>query len=184
MPSQFQIQQAVNIIQNGGVIAYATEAVYGLGCDPDNDHAIEHILEIKGRNAKQGFILIASEVNQLKKYLGELNANEKKALATSWPKPTTLILTANDSISDLITGGRSTIAVRITSHHDTKKLCEALGHPLISTSANLSGQPAIRNVWQLEKVFATNVNYIFPSSLGRANKPSTIINASTGQVLR
>ena len=184
MPSQSRINKAVDTIQKGGVIAYATEAVYGLGCDPDNTDAIERILEIKGRDAKQGFILIAANASQVEKYLGELNSQEKNALEKEWGEPTTLILPASDLVSSLITGGRKTIAIRITTHPDTKILCNALAHPLISTSANISGQAAIRSRLQLEKIFVDKVDYIFPSELGESTKPSTIINASTGQVLR
>jgi len=162
MPSRFQISQAVNVIQNGGVIAYATEAVYGLGCDPDNVHAIERILELKGRNAKQGFILIAAQTSQVKKYLGDLSTQESQALESDWPNPTTLILPANNLASNILTGGRDTIAVRITKHAATVKLCNALEQPLISTSANLSGRPAICRLWQLEKTFPNqNPFFIF-----------------------
>ncbi len=184
MPTQLQINKAVKTIQSGGVIAYATEAVYGLGCDPDNTDAIERILKFKGRDKKQGFILIASNALQVVKYLGVLNEQEQEFLDKEWQEPTTLILPASDLVSSLVTGGRKTIAVRITTHADTKLLCNALAHPLISTSANLSGLAAIRSRLQLEKIFADKVDYIFPSDLGESTKPSTIINASTGQVLR
>ena len=184
MPSQSQINKAVETIQIGGVIAYATEAVYGLGCDPDNTHAIQKILDLKGRNAKQGFILIASQVSQVEKYLGGLSPQEKHLLEKQWPQPTTLILTANESVSDLITGGRKTVAVRITAHQDTKELCEALKHPLISTSANRSGKAAITHAWQIQEQFSDGIDYLYPSTLGDANKPSTIIDAKSGKILR
>ena len=184
MPSELQIQKTVNAIRKGGVIAYATEAVYGLGCDPDNAQAIQKIVDLKARDAKQGFILIASQVSQLEKYLGELSSQERELLEKNWPEPTTLIVTANESVSELITGGRNTVAVRITTHPDTKKLCEALKHPLISTSANRSGQPAITHAWQIQEQFSDSINYLYPSTIGDASKPSTIIDASTGKILR
>ncbi len=184
MPSQSQINKAVETIQIGGVIAYATEAVYGLGCDPENDQAIQKILDLKGRDAKQGFILIASQISHVEKYLGELSPQEIKLLEQTWPEPTTLILTANESVSDLITGGRKTVAVRITTHHDTKSLCEALGHALISTSANKSGQPAMTHAWQIQQQFSDGIDYLFPSALGGESKPSTIIDAKSGKILR
>ena len=184
MPTQLQINKAIETIRNGGVIAYATEAVYGLGCDPDNFTAIQKILDLKGRDAKQGFILIASQVSQVEKYLGELSPQERELLEKNWPEPTTLILPAQESVSKLITGGRSTIAVRITTHTDTKNLCEALKHALISTSANRSGQPAITQAGQTQEQFSDGVDYLYPSTIGKANKPSTIIDAKSGKILR
>ena len=184
MPSQSRINKAVDTIQKGGVIAYATEAVYGLGCDPDNLDAIQKILSLKGRDDKQGFILIASQVSQVEKYLGELSPQERELLEKNWPEPTTLILPAQESVSKLITGGRSTIAVRITTHTDTKILCEALEHALISTSANRSGQPALTHAWQIQEQFSDGIDYLYPSTIGNASKPSTIIDAKSGKILR
>ncbi|NNC97724.1 MAG: threonylcarbamoyl-AMP synthase [Gammaproteobacteria bacterium] len=184
MPSQFQIAKAVDTVQHGGVIAYATEAVYGLGCDPDNHHAIQRILEIKGRNARQGFILIASSFAQVQKYLELLSIEEENAIRDYWPGPTTLILSASETVSSLVTGGRDSIAIRITTHQDTRELCDALGHALISTSANRSGQPPIKHAWQLENQFGELVDYIYPSTLGDSDKPSAIIDARTGNRIR
>ena len=131
MPSKFQTTHTVNTIRLGGVIAYATEAVYGLGCDPDNAHAIERILTMKRRAPEQGLILIASNIQQVLPYLGNLSEEVESAMQTYWPGATTLILPANDNPPYLVTGGRDTIAVRITAHDDVQPLCEALGHPLV-----------------------------------------------------
>jgi L-threonylcarbamoyladenylate synthase len=184
MPSQLQITQAVNIVKQGGVIAYATEGVYGLGCDPDNVHAIERILKIKQRKPEQGLILIASSLEQLTPYLGELTSIEQTAMDMYWPGPTTLIMNANPCVSPLITGNRNSIAVRITAHPGVRALCEALGHALISTSANRSGCAPVKNTWQLQSQFSNDVDYIFPSRLGGREGPSDIFDVSNGQFIR
>jgi len=184
MPSQFQTAHAVNAIRQGGIIAYATEAVYGLGCDPDNIPAIQRILQLKGRSPLQGLILIASNLEQLEPYLDELSDSENKAIKTYWPGPTTLILPASNNTSDWLTGGRNSIAVRISAHADVHKLCNALGHPLVSTSANRSGQAPCKYTWQLAKTFGEDLDYVFPSTLGTQNKPSEIRIAENGQLIR
>ena len=184
MPSNFQISHTVNIIHLGGVIAYATEAVFGLGCDPENALAIERILEMKQRVPELGLILIASNVQQVLPYLGKLSVEEESAMQTYWPGATTLILPASENAPDLITGGRDTIAVRVSAHIDVRNLCDALGHPLVSTSANRSGEPAIKHYWQVAMHFGDKVDTIYPSTLGDSDKPSEIRIAKTGQILR
>jgi L-threonylcarbamoyladenylate synthase len=184
MPSKFQITKTVNIIKQGGVIAYATEGVFGLGCDPDNAEAIKRILDIKQRKPEQGLILIASSMDQLTPYLGELSSIEETAMDMYWPGPTTLVMNAHSDVSPLLTGGRPSIAVRITAHPDVRALCDALGHALVSTSANRSGCAPAKNRWQLNSQFSDELDYIYPSTLGGRESPSDIFDVSNGQFIR
>lgn len=184
MPSSFQTRLIADIVRNGGVIAYPTEAVYGLGCDPDDAEAVFRILEMKDREVEKGLILIASEIEQVLPYLGLLTRKEQLAMQSVWPGPTTLILPASVYAPYWITGGRDSIAVRITAHKGVRRLCDELGHPLVSTSANVSGYPAIKYDWQIVSQFGRDIDGIYPSVLGDSDKPSRIMDVRSGQQLR
>ncbi len=188
MTEQFdpQLQAAVDAFNNGQIIAYPTEAVFGLGCDPDNEQAINKLLAIKQRDPQKGLILIASNYSQLLPYIDDdkLPQDLKFTVLSRWPGPITQVLPAKQDISNLLTGSFDTIAVRITEQPDVVALCNAVNRPIISTSANLSGDEPAR-VWQeLEAKLGDKVEHtIKGETLGYTN-PSTIINALTGEVYR
>ena len=184
MATPAQIQHSVEIVHNGGVIAYATEAVYGLGCDPQSEEATKRILAIKQRPLAKGLILIASQMEHIQPYLGKLSKKEQLAMQSVWPGPVTLILPCSDFAPHWLTGGRDTIAVRITAHQDVRVLCDALGHGLVSTSANLAGCPSIVDESELHEQFGTAIDHIHPSTLGGNDQPSRIIDVRNDRQLR
>jgi L-threonylcarbamoyladenylate synthase len=177
-------RQARDIVWAGGVIAYPTEAVYGLGCDPLARAAIDRILALKSRDAGKGFILIASQIEQLLPYLAPLDKALRGKLEASWPGPVTWIVSAAAAVPDWITGGRDTLAVRVTAHPVARALCELTGLALISTSANLSGHPPARSALQVRARLGTELDYIVPGHTGPQRKPTEIRDARTGAVLR
>ncbi|MDX1496837.1 MAG: Sua5/YciO/YrdC/YwlC family protein, partial [Salinisphaeraceae bacterium] len=141
----WHLRCAVKTLRNGGLLAHPTEGVWGLACDPLNAHAVEYLLASKHRSARQGLILIAADFGQLRPYLGEeVEAMQSRILPT-WPGPVTWILPAAAWVPSLLSGGRSTIAVRVTAHPVASALCAAFGDVLVSTSANRSGRPAALN---------------------------------------
>lgn len=179
----WSIRQAVKTLRAGGVIAYPTEAVFGLGCDPWNEDAVARVLDIKQRPWHKGLILIASDFNQLTDFIEPLSPEILQQIEATWPGPVTWLLPAKDTTPDYLTGEHNTLAVRVTAHAHTVALCRAAGHAIVSTSANLSGQqPAktIRQVrWQLPHVDA-----IVTGHCGGATKPSQIRDAQTGAIIR
>ncbi|WP_394204869.1 L-threonylcarbamoyladenylate synthase [Shewanella waksmanii] len=181
-----QPNQAVETLKQGGVIAYPTEAVYGLGCDPDNQHALEKLLEIKQRPWQKGLILVASSFEQLHPYV-DLDAIPEAGLATAmqrWPGPYTFIMPVNPSVNSLLCGEFNSIAVRVSAHPGVAELCRVYGKPLVSTSANLSGQdPALSQQQVIEQLGAV-IDGVVVGELGQEAKPSTIIDVLTGKVLR
>jgi L-threonylcarbamoyladenylate synthase len=168
----------------GGVIAYPTEAVYGLGCDPLAGAAIERILAMKSRDAGKGFILIASQLEQLLPFLAPMDKSLRGKLEASWPGPVTWIVPAAETVPDWITGGRDTLAVRVTAHPVARALCELTGMALISTSANLSGHPAARSALQVRARLGAEVDYIVPGRTGPRRNPTEIRDARSGKILR
>lgn len=180
-PSQVQ-----DVIAHGGVIAYPTEAVYGLGCDPQNEAAIQKILDIKQRPWHKGLILIASELSQLTSYV-DFDALTQEQLAfvnSKWPGPVTFVMPIRPEVSKLICGQFESVAVRVSAHPVVKALCEQLDSALISTSANLAGEPPAISLEQVERVFSDKIDAAVTGELGKQTQPSSIIDACTSKVLR
>ncbi|HEY0719815.1 MAG TPA: Sua5/YciO/YrdC/YwlC family protein, partial [Gammaproteobacteria bacterium] len=136
----WQLREAVRVLHDGGLIAYPTEAVYGLGCDPLNADAVLRLLELKQRPWQKGLILIAAEQTQLEPYLLPLDSAMLARVAPTWPGPYTWLLPARDETPWWLRGEHDTLAVRVTAHPVAAALCRAFGGPIISTSANLAGK--------------------------------------------
>jgi L-threonylcarbamoyladenylate synthase len=183
MSSQ-QINEAVRILQQGGVIAYPTEAVYGLGCDPDNDQAVEKLLAIKQRSRDKGLILIAADFQQLRPYLAEINSSLKAKILVTWPGPVTWLWPANPAVSSLLRGKHDSIAVRVTAHPLAAALCREFGGPLVSTSANLSGKPPTRSADEVRNQLGDQLDFVLEGEIGGLSKPSLIRDALTGEIIR
>ena len=184
MVRSIHIARAARILHRGGVIAYPTEAVYGIGCLPFDEAAVAHVLALKRRQASKGLILIAADIEQAEVFAklpdGEIGAQ----IQASWPGPVTWVLEARRDTSPLITGGRTTIAIRVTAHPVARSLCAAAGSALVSTSANLSGREPIRNMARLRRQLGRSVDMIVPGELGDRTKPTAIRDGSTGAIIR
>ena len=169
-----------------GVIAYPTEAVFGLGCDPTNEAAIQTILDLKNRPAEKGLILIAADYSQLLPYVDDqaIGQDKRFTVFSHWPGPVTLILPVRQSVSPLLTGGRDTIAVRVTAFEPARELCRKLGTPLVSTSANPAGDEPARTADEVRAYFGDALSWIMDASVGGAAAPSQIIDPLTKKVFR
>lgn len=179
------IIQAVEKIRSGEVIAYPTEAVYGLGCDPFNPSAFERLLTLKKRPMEKGVILIAANLKQVLELADIDDQPWTEVVIQSWTdvkQPTTWVLPATNKVPDWITGGRDTVAIRVTHHSTVKALCEQLGTALVSTSANLTGEPPILTAQACEQNFAGIP--ILEGGLSGADAPSQIWDAQTLTRLR
>lgn len=178
------LQRAIRVLRAGGVVAYPTEAVYGLGCDPHNAAALRRLLTLKRRPARKGLILIAANFSQIEPYLRPITAKLRKKLERVWPGPVTWLLPARPEISRLLRGNHDTLAVRITAHPLAAELCRAYGGAIVSTSANVSGRPAARTALQVRRVFGNRVDYIVPGAAGPSTRPSEIRDALTDRIVR
>lgn len=183
-PATWPLRRAVETVRDAGVIAYPTEAVYGLGCDPLEEGAVRRILAIKRRDAAKGVILIASQLSQLLPFMAKLPADVLAKLEASWPGPVTWVVPAAAHVPAWLTGGRRTLAVRVTAHPVAHALCAACDMALVSTSANLSGQPPARSALMVRTQLGETVDYIVPGAVGGLAKPTEIREALTGKVLR
>lgn len=179
------IENIIASLNKEEVIAYPTEAVFGLGCDPDSEAAVNKLLELKQRSWEKGLILIADNYEQLKNYVddSQLTAEQKQAMLDSWPGPVTWVIPAKKSTPKWLTGRFDTLAVRVTDHELVKSLCQQYGKPLVSTSANLSGQEPCRTTGEVIEQFQGSIPVLEGTVGGRLN-PSEIRDAKTGQLYR
>lgn len=168
----------------GAVVAYPTEAVWGLGCDPHNRAALEHILQLKQRRSDMGVILVASRIEQLRPYLGGLTPVQYQQLAASWPGAVTWLVPNNHVAPAWISGGRQTLALRVSDHPVVRALCDAFGGPIVSTSANPHQKPPARSALKVRLYFGAEVDCITPGVVGHYAKPSEIRDLLSGEVRR
>ncbi|MCH1931743.1 threonylcarbamoyl-AMP synthase [Shewanella sp. A25] len=175
-----------DVVLNGGVIAYPTEAVYGLGCDPDNDEAIQKLLAVKQRPWQKGLILVASDFQQLLAYVddSQLTIEQLEFAFSKWPGPFTFVMPIKSHVSRFLCGEFDSIAVRVSAHEGVRAMCEALGKPLVSTSANLAGEDPALSGEQILKDFDAKIDALVLGSLGQQRQPSTIIDARSGKIFR
>ena len=181
---QNEIDRAVQCLRHGGVIAYPTEAVFGFGCDPMNVDAISKILQLKHRPISKGFILVASNWNQLMNYVEPIEPKALTRVLASWPGPVTWTFPANQKVPAWIRGEHNTVAVRVTDHPVAKALCSKFGSPIVSTSANREGQPPIREEKTVQMAFGKAVDMVVSGKVGDRIRPTEIRNAITGEVIR
>lgn len=177
---------ALEAFQQGGVIAYPTEAVFGLGCDPDNQQAVEKILVIKNRPISKGLILLAGDYQQLIPYIDDesLSDRQRDTILSHWPNGITQVMPAKKNIPHYLTGHFDTIAVRITSQPDVVALCQQTGKPIVSTSANYSGEAPVKTWQKIQKTLGDDIDFVIKGQTLAYSKPSTIIDALTGETFR
>jgi L-threonylcarbamoyladenylate synthase len=179
-------EQAASALRAGGVILYPTEGVWGIGCDPFNEAAMRELLAIKQRPVEKGVILVAADLDQLRPCLdlGALPAHRLAEVLSSWPGPHTWVMPASRQVPRWITGEHDSLAVRVSAHPTVAALCRAFGGPLVSTSANLSGQPAVARRADLDPQLLSRVAGVTEGETGGLTTPTPIRDARSGQSLR
>lgn len=177
---RWQLKQAIH---TGGIIAYPTESVYGLGCDPNDSETVARLLILKRRPSGKGMILIASCLEQLEPYI-QLTTNLLKKIKPTWPGPVTWIVPALPNIPPYLARKDNTIAVRVTKHPVAAALCTVMGHALVSTSANISGHLPARTPLQVRNIFHNEIDTIIHGATGNKKNPTEIRDAKTGKIIR
>lgn len=178
------LEQAVAALRAGGVIAYPTEAVWGLGCDPDDDGALARLLRLKAREPAKGMILVAASIDQFAPWLEGLPMALHAPLAASWPGPTTWLVPDNGRARPLVRGDHDRVALRVSDHPLVVALCEAFGGPVVSTSANRAGEPPAMSAEQVRATLGADLDAVLDGPLGGLERPTTIRDLVTGRVLR
>ena len=182
--SFWTLRQAAETVLGGGVIAYPTEAVFGLGCNPYDAQAVIRLLEIKQRDMAQGLILIGHRLSDFDDFISPLQQSVRDKVMSSWPGPYTWLLPASEQCPYWLTGQHTKLAVRVTAHPQCRALCKKLGMPLVSTSANRHGQHPARSTLQVRRRLGASVDYILPGHTSGEHQPSQIRDAITDQRIR
>jgi len=178
------LDEAIAALRAGGLVAYPTEGVYGLGCDAFDGHAVQRLLDLKERPVDKGLIVIGASLLQLEPLLHPLNRDQRETLNASWPGPVTWIVPAADDCPDWLTGGRDTLAVRVPDHALARDLCQGFRGPITSTSANRSGEPSLSNSDSVARTFPSGLDYLLDGAVGGRQGPSEIRELATGKRLR
>ena len=182
MPENSQIQQAVNIIRSGGIISYPTESVFGLGCDPLNETAVNRILQLKKRSVDKGLIIVASNLEQLDPYI-EISIEEEQKILNE--KAGTTWLVKKSPLTPIwVSGKHEKVAIRVSKHPLIIKLCQSLKQPLISTSANPSGSAPATTNQQSNHYFSKNVDLYIDYQSERSGQPTQIKDITTDVIVR
>lgn len=184
LPGRHKLRTAARCIRGGGILAYPTEAVYGLGCDPWDQAAVRRLLAIKRRPEHKGLILIAAGFDQLEPFVEPLDAARMLAVLATWPGPNTWLLPARAGTPGWLRGRHTTLAVRVTAHPIAAALCATAGSALVSTSANISDHPPARTPLQVRSALGHQVDLVLAGRCGTRARPSTIRDGRTGMVIR
>ncbi len=178
------LDAAVVALRLGGVIAYPTEAVWGLGCDPMNEAAVARLFALKQRPDRLGVVLIGASPEHVLAYAEPLPEDAMQRVEATWPGPNTWVFPRRASVPAWLHGEHAGIALRVTGHAPAVALCRAFGAAIVSTSANRHGQPAARTGAEVRSVFGDELDAIFDDVLGGLDRPTTIRDAISGETLR
>lgn len=177
---------AAALLRDGHVLAYPTEGVYGLGCNPHDQRAFEQIFALKQRPATQGVLLIAADFAQVERYidLAKVPPAVLAQVRASWPGPHTWIFPRTAAVPDWVAGAHPGIALRVTAHAPAAALCRAYGGALVSTSANPHGAAPAMSAQTVRTYFGDALDGVLDAPLGGLDRPTTIRDALTGTVIR
>ena len=170
------IKKAAEVMKKGGVILYPTDTVWGIGCDATNAEAVARIYKIKRREESKAMICLVDSDNRVQRYVRDVPevAWDVMTLAT---KPTTVILDGADGLAPNLIAEDGSIAIRITREEFSKELCYRMQRPIVSTSANISGEPAAQNYRDISEEILNAVDYVCKSRRNehKPHQPSSII---------
>lgn len=183
MAGNWQLQRVARVVRDGGVIAYPTEAVWGVGCDPWSEDAVYRLLALKSRPVEKGLILVAARMEQFDFLLDGLPDAWLQRLAQSWPGPNTWLVPHQGLLPEWISGRHDSVALRVSDHPLVAALCERVG-PLVSTSANPAGRPSARSRLRVEQYFHGELDALLGGALGGRRNPSLIRDLRSGEVVR
>ena len=172
-------------LKAGETIAYPTESVWGLGCDPANSEAVTNLLSLKQRPRDKGVILIAADLEQVGYLLDALPLEMRKTAENLWPGFMTCVLPdLAGQVPEWIRGKHPSVAVRVSLHPSVQALCRAFGGPIVSTSCNPSGRPAARTNLEARRYFNQSVQHFMVGETAQKAGPSPILDLVSGRYLR
>lgn len=180
------IATAATALRNGGVVAYPTEGVYGLGCDPHDEDAVRHLFALKQRPSEQGVLLIAADIEQILPWVERSAVPDTvmRSVYATWPGPHTWIFPPSPEVPDWVRGAHAGIALRVTAHAPAAALARAFGGAIVSTSANPHGYAPASDAARVAQLFPAGLAAIVDAPLGGLNQPTPIRDAVSGATIR
>jgi L-threonylcarbamoyladenylate synthase len=178
------VEELADIIRQGGVIAYPTEAVWGLGCDPFNESAVRRILTLKSRPESKGLILVAGAQEELSPWLNTLDSKAALRLLSRNQTPTSWVVPDTTITPSWVRGEHQSVAIRLSQHEPVQRLCAAFKGVIVSTSANPAGLEPAMSAEEVNAYFGEKVDAIFDASLGEASQPSQVRDILTDTLFR
>ncbi len=180
----YDLAKIITLFKNGAIIAYPTEGVFGLGCDPLNESAVNKLLTLKQRPIEKGLIVIAAHWQQLADWMAPLSLEQQARIDAEYDHPITWLVPASEKVPAWIRGQYTKVALRVTQHPVAREICLAFGGPIVSTSANISNQAPCLNYQAAYEQFAEEIAYIIDAPTLGLDKPSEIRDVVSGEVLR
>ena len=173
------LTKAAQILLGGGIIAYPTETFYGLGADATNEKAIQKIFAVKGRNFKNPIALIIGQTDDIYPLVQDVPQAAQKLMAAFWPGALTIVFSAANNVSPLLTAGSGKIGLRVSSHPGAQEIVQKLKRPLTATNANLSGAPECISAADVSSQLGDKIDAIIDLGNTPSTKGSTIIDVTT-----
>ncbi len=177
-PDEKGIQESADIIRRGGVAAYPTESFYGLGVDPARESAVERLFQIKRRQREQPILVLIPSIETLDFLVRRIPPAARILIQAFWPGGLTLVFDASDRVPRTITGGTGKIGIRVSSHPVAASLAGAVGGPITSTSANLSGKQPCLTAHEVARQLGRQVDIILDGGTTPGKYASTVLDVS------
>jgi L-threonylcarbamoyladenylate synthase len=173
-----QVDKGVNILRKGGVIAFPTDTVFGVGSSIYNEKAIERVFEVKQRTHNMSLPVLLADVSQVHEVAADIPSYAWKLIDRFWPGGLTLIVYRTRVIKDIITNGGDSVAIRLPDHPVPYALIKGCGTPLIGTSANISGQPSVTTAQAVKEQFKDTLDLVIDGSPEPKGTESTIVDVT------
>ena len=173
-----QIKKAISVLKNGGVVAYPTDTVYGLGACMTDITAVDRIFQVKGRPKGMALPVLLTDYSQIREIVVSIPPVAQQLADEFFPGALTIILPKSDAVPDIITGGGRTVAFRIPNHPVPLSLIKGLGKPIVGTSANLSGQPSTLTAAAVRLQIGDKIDMVIDGGRCPGGVESTVIDLS------
>lgn len=170
-----QIQKAIRLLKQGGLIAFPTETYYGLGVDPFNTKALQRLFKVKRRGADKAVLVLVADQSQVERFADSIPVHFNKLMSAFWPGPLTLVFPARSNVSELLTGGTGTVGIRQSPNPVAIQLLQELAGPITATSANRSGASPATTAAEVEEIFGSEVDLIIDGGATPGGQGSTLV---------
>jgi len=167
------------VIRSGGVLAYPTDTLYGLGVDPRDPRAVQRLFALKGRQADQPILLLLPDAGAVKDWAAAVTPQAERLMQRFWPGPLTLVFTAQAGVARELTAGTGTIGLRVPGSAITRQLLAFLGTALTGTSANRSGAKDPETAAQVLETLGAGVDLVLDGGRTAGARPSTVVDVRT-----